>query len=401
VNPPAGKSSELLRGLLGLILLVVLGGCLYLFGPWLLPVRIIEGPYLQQVGSNRAIALWYTTRPLRPGEAQFTVCFGSDERPVPFDSVGRRNRAVLTDLEPGQTYPYRLHLGRRVLAQASLRTAELPTQACSFVVLGDSGVGGQAQYRLARRICDVDPDFVLHTGDVVYPGGEREGYPNRFFAPYRELLAKACFWPTLGNHDWEGTGGAAYLEVFELPENGPAELPPETNYWFDYGPVRVAVINSNLSEQVLAGAVAPWLRQVFASGPASWRLVVLHHPPYTAAKHRPSEQVQRALVAAFEEARVAVVFSGHNHLYERTVPLRGGQAVAADEGVVYVVSGAGGARLYPALPPEQRPSYIAAQFDARHSFTHVLASQQTLRLRQIDIDGRLVDEWSLVCPAAD
>jgi len=383
------------------VLLLVFGGCLYVLGPWLLPVRIIEGPYVQQTGCDRAIVIWYTTRPLRAGEAEFVLCLGRDDRLVPIQPARRRNRVVLTDLEPGQTYLYRVRLGRRLLAQASLRTASLPTEGCSFIVLGDSGVGGQAQYLLARRMRDLDPDFVLHTGDVVYPDGERDDYLDRFFAPYRELLAKVSFWPTLGNHDWDSDGGAAYLEVFELPENGPQELPPETNYWFDYGPVRAAVVNSNLSEQVLADAVAPWLRQVFASCPASWRFVVLHHPPYTAAKHRPCDRVQRALVPAFEEARVDVVFGGHNHLYERTVPLRAGQAVGVGEGVVYVVSGAGGAKLYPALPPDQRPFYIAAQYDARHSFTHVLVNGQTLRLRQVDIDGRVVDEWSFTRPAAD
>ena len=119
----------------------------------------------------------------------------------------------------------------------------------------------------------------LHTGDLVYHRGQRSHYPDRFFAPYRELLAQVNFWPCLGNHDVAKPDlGAPYLDVFELPENGPAGLPAERSYWFDYAAARVAVIDSNVEEAALRDTVAPWLSEVMSP---PWGVFTPHKTPVT------------------------------------------------------------------------------------------------------------------------
>ncbi|MGD8454157.1 MAG: metallophosphoesterase [Phycisphaerae bacterium] len=381
--------------LLGAVLFIALGSGVYLVAPWVLPVRIVEGPMVQGAGEHGATLIWYTTRPVDSGSCQVDVTVAGEDRTLPAEADGCRQRVRIDGLAPGELCPYEIRLGRRTLAHSTLHTDRPASEPFSFIVFGDSGRGTQAQYLLAARMGMVEyrPDFVLHTGDLVYGAGEREKYGDRFFAPYRALLAEINFWPALGNHDIKTDGGQPYFDVFELPENGPAGLPAESNYWFDYAAARVVVIDSNLDEVVLRDKVAQWLRDVFAARPEGWRFVSLHHPPYTAGAYKPDVRVQRALVPVFEEAGVDVVFSGHDHMYERTYPLRGGQVV--ERGVVYVVSGAGGAGLYEALPPDKRPAYIAALNNDRYSFTQVRIDGDTLRLRQVDVDGHVLDEWEL------
>jgi len=374
--------------LLWILLLGAVAAALYAAAPWLLPARIREGPFVQMAGPDAVTLIWYTTRPVECG----VVLADGAEHFMPAAATasdGYRYRVRLTGLMPGQRYPYRVRAGRRYLTSALLfETARVADEPLAFIVFGDSGRGSRAQYELAAAMLQAVPpaDFLLHTGDIVYPDGERSGYEPRFFAPYRALLSRVAFWPCLGNHDIKDNGGAAYRDIFEVPENGPPGLTPEHNYWFDYAAARVAVVDTNVDEAVLRERVAPWLRAVLAAPGPRWRFVAFHHPPHTGGKYKPDERVQRTLVPVLEETGVDVVFNGHDHNYQRTHPLRGGQVVSNDAGVVYVVTGAGGARLYDMLSTP--PPYIAEHEHRRWSFTHVILRGDELVLQQIGTDGQ-------------
>lgn len=380
-----------LRVLRNCVLFIFVAGAA---GHWiwtLLPGRWSDGPMLQDVSETAASLVWYTSKPV--ADQRLVIRVGAVERTMPVAHEETRHRVRVSGLQPGTTYAYRILTGERTWMSGEFATNKPRGQAFSFVVFGDSGRATAEQFALAAQMQRLTPDFLLHTGDLVYSAGERADFPERFFQPYRELLARVCFWPSLGNHDVsERTHGGDYLGVFELPENGPAELDVERHYWFDYADARFVIVDSNADASELEQRVAPWLSACFADARDRWRFVVFHHPPYTCGPHGPDERIQRALVPAMEAAGVHMVFSGHDHLYERTAPLRGGQP--ADDGVVYIVSGAGGARLYEAAPAAERPSYFLAVNDHVHSFSHVAIEGEALTLRQIDVGGQVIDTWS-------
>ena len=155
-----------------------------------------------------AIALiWFTTRP-----TTCTLCLNTPggQRIEGAAADGRRHAVRLTGLAPGGAYAYEVRAGRRVLTpklgepdELRFQTNHRPGERFSFIVFGDSGRGSRQQYELAREMNAVLPsaDFLLHTGDMVYPDGARERYEARFFAPYHALLARVNFWPCVGNHD--------------------------------------------------------------------------------------------------------------------------------------------------------------------------------------------------------
>jgi acid phosphatase type 7 len=399
------RGSQARSAALATVLFLAGGWGLYALGPWILPVRIIEGPMLQQGsaadGETGVSLIWYTTRVLSPGDCQVTIAVGGQEQTLPAEATGKRNRVRIDGLSPGSAYPYTIRLAGRKLTESVLRTNKPAGAPFSFIVFGDSGLGGREQYQLAGKMVDSVPlpDFMLHTGDLVYSRGARSRYKDRFFAPYRKLLAQVDFWPCLGNHDVsEPAFGQPYLDVFELPQNGPTGVPAERHYWFDYASARVAVIDSNADEATMKERVAPWLREVMTGSRATWKFVALHHPPYTAGGHQPNLSVQHALVPIFDEAGVDIVFCGHDHIYERTYPMRGG--ARTPEGVVYVVTGCGGGQLYDARPAAERPACLSVVIDHHYSFTHVQINGQALQLRQIGIDGKVLDEWATVSRSA-
>ncbi len=369
----------------------------YLAAPRVLPPWIVEGPLVQQARAEGATLVWYTSRAAEPASLAVVVGNGQPVHRFAVTTRGRRCMARIEGLLAGRDYPYRILRGQVTLFEGRIRTAALPGTPFDFVVLGDSGDASQAQYALARQIEAQDPDFLVHTGDLVYPRGARHAYRRAFFEPYRTLISHVAFWPVPGNHDVAKPDfGAPFREVFELPENGPAGVTPEHAYWFDWADARFVMIDSNLPQQVLAERVAPWMRAALAGFPGRWRFVVLHHPPYTVGAHKPNQAVRRALVPAFEDAGVDIVFSGHDHMYERTSPMRAGHK--ADRGVVYIVTGAGGARLYEAQPREQWPESFVRVYTGQHSFTFVRIDGPKLELRQIAADGQVIDTWALTKP---
>ncbi len=393
----SGPLRSIDRAVRALALAAACAGASWFAAPALFPARLYEGPYVQNVTADSAVVAWYLTR---PAECRLYWTAADGEREATVQRDGRRCRAMLTGLRSDSPAPYRIAIADRTVATAATRASPPRTQPARIIVFGDSGRGTQAQFRLAARMRDWPSDAIVHTGDVVYPGGERRHYEARLFAPYRELMRNIALWPTLGNHDVTKSGEAlAYCEVFELPQNGPDGLPPEYNYWFDIGPARFVMIDSNVDEATLAGRTAPWIGRAFAECDAAWRIAVFHHPPYTAGSYTPDGRLQRAIVPALEAAGVDFVFSGHDHLYQRMRPLRRDEIDEA-AGITYVVSGAGGAKLYKAQPPESRPGYVAALENTRHGFTYVEIEPGELQLRQIDIDGREVDRYRRSKPAA-
>jgi acid phosphatase type 7 len=385
-------------------ILVALG--LYAAAPWILPARIYEGPMVQMAAEDGITLIWYTTR---PAACDVLVTVDGKQRTESATADGRRQRVRIAGLEPGTTYAYEIRTGGRPLtADLTFQTNRPLGAHYTFLVFGDSGLGGRAQYLLAAEMGRAQPpaDFLLHTGDQVYPDGARRRYEERFFAPYRHLLTRVGFWACLGNHDVKKSnpakpepgddGAPAYEEIFDLPQNGPPGLPAGHNYWFDYASCRIAVIDSNITESLMAKKVAPWLEAVMADPAPHWKFVALHHPPYTGARHKPDARVQRVLVPVFDAAGVDVVFSGHDHLYERMHPMRGGQIVTEGASVLYIVTGAGGGELYEMKEP--RPAYIAAFDDHDYSFTQVTIDGDELSLRQIALDGHVIDNFTLQKP---
>jgi len=386
--------------LLWVIVLIVVALGMHAVAPWILPARIYEGPLVQMASETGVTLIWYTTR---PAPCRVVVSAGGQDRTFPAEAEGRRNRVRIDGLEPGTTYAYEVQLNRGSLTHGlTFQTNRSADQRYTFLVLGDSGKATRAQFSLAAEMAVTQPpaDFILHTGDLVYGTGKRAGYEDRFFAPYRQLLARVNFWPCLGNHDVEEDDDVSvYTDIFELPDNGPPGVPPERDYWFDYASCRIAVFDSNADAATLRDHVAPWLRTVMSGSAARWKFVAFHHPPYTAGRHHAALAIQETIVPVIEEVGVDLVFNGHDHNYQRTYPLLDGHIVEPGRGLIYIVTGAGGAEFYDMKPADQRPAYLAACNDHQHSFTQVTIAGDDLTLRQIAVGGQILDELTLHKPA--
>lgn len=357
------------------------------------PGLMTRGPYLQHAADGVVVA-WYTSVPGEGRVRFFSESGVAAEALAPAGTT--RREANLRGLVPGVRYKYLVYSPLGPLASTS-GESEFSFRApgrevLRFVVFGDCGTGSASQFAVARAIAadEVSPDLVMITGDVIYPPADASAWDARFFAPYRALLPAVPFYAVLGNHDYEVQGGRFFFEVFTLPRNGPDGLVPESSYWLERAGALLIAHDTNQDSALLRQEAIPWHREV-ARRPAVFRLVFQHQSMFSSGINfalPPSPELRELLGPVYSATGVDVVFNGHDHLYERTRPIGG---------VVYLTSGAGGAELYPRTVTN--PSTLAFVND-RHSYTYVEVSGRTLRLRQMDTNGRTLDAFTLTKPVS-
>jgi tartrate-resistant acid phosphatase type 5 len=257
-----------------------------------------------------------------------------------------------------------------------------------FAVIGDFGLAGPGEAAVAALVGRFKPDFIITVGDNNYPDGAAETidvnigqYFHDFIAPYTGQFgagaAENLFFPSLGNHDWRTAGAGPYLDYFTLPGN-------ERYYDFARGNVHLFAVDSDPSEPdgiTDESVQGHWLRAALAAATEPWRIVYMHHPPYSSGPHGSTSYMQWP----FGAWGATVVFAGHDHDYERLEV----------EGITYVVCGLGGAPAYHFGSP--LPG-TRSRFEGGFGAGLVEATAEHLRLRFYTADGVLIDQACLGTP---
>lgn len=261
----------------------------------------------------------------------------------------------------------------------------------------------------------------------------------RDLGAYPDGLAYFLYWdqPLNGPEGPEGgplvpplTGPEANRQAFRRAA-GPA-YPRMANFSFDYGNAHWTVLDSNPYVDWTDPGLRAWVaRDLAAAREATWRFVAFHHPVFNSSRAHFGDQHMRLLVDLFEAGRVDVVWTGHVHNYQRTHPLtferergpdgkpvRRGDAIPGrwtldteydgrvhtrPRGVIYIVTGGGGADLYYPDQEDNPASWqpFTCKLIARvHSFTVADVDGPTLTVRQLAADGHEVDRFVVTKDAA-
>lgn len=341
-------------------------------------------PYLQAGTPTGMTVMWRSAAPT-PGRVVYGP-EGSAETREQAGAPGVWHQIRLEGLTPGATYRYDAFDARGRVGGGTFRT-NLPaaSRRFRFAVIGDSGSGTAHQFAVARQMTAWKPDFVLHTGDVIYERGEAEHFGPRFFTPYKDLVARAVVYPSIGNHDYGNAGAAHYLSHFEVPRAASADT--ERWYTFDYGHAQFFALDTNRPFGV-GSEQYRWLAAQLQASRAPWKFAFFHHPPYSGGDHGSSHYVRRAFGPLFERHDVQVVFAGHDHHYERVKPRE--DFVKDGRPTTYIVSGGGGAWLRAA-----RPQPFTAVVRSAYHFVGVTLSGDRLSAEAIDERGTTFDGWSV------
>jgi len=314
------------------------------------------------------------------------------------------------------------------------------------LVFGDCGAGSAPQRALAQLGVRLKPDYAVIPGDIVYDRGRLSEYQTRFFPYFNSdsvpFLRSILTIGVLGNHDVSGANlgiapdGLAYYYLWSQPRGFPRELkqwatpnlrgpatavdrfrssardrfPDMGAFNFRIGDAHWTVIDSNPYVRWNQPELRQWLDRKLGEGKASrWQFVSFHHPPFHSSINHSGDTWMRTLSPLFEKHKVDIVFSGHVHNYQRTRPIRmtggkmqidqafNGKTATKANGVIYVVTGAGGAGLYDRALESRvsRWKPFTAAYIGRHSLTQVDLNGQNLQVQQRLPSGQVVDRWKL------
>jgi predicted MPP superfamily phosphohydrolase len=249
---------------------------------------------------------------------------------------------------------------------------ELPRAADSlkFAVIGDNGTGQTPQYEVARQMLSSRTSFpfafVLMLGDNLYGSQKPKDFVEKFERPYGPLLdAGVRFYAALGNHD--------------QPTNRsypPFNMSGERYYTFAKFPVRFFVLDTNLMDP----AQLAWVEDALADADEPWKIVYFHHPIYSDGdRHGSNVELRVILEPLLLRHGVHVVFSGHEHIYERTTP---------QKGITYFIQGSSGQLRKGGVTPS---ALTAASFADDRTFMLVEIAREQMVFQTISRTGRVVD----------
>jgi acid phosphatase type 7 len=370
--------------------------------------------------------------------------------------VLKDNKVVFT--ADGQTprdgmKPYRFvafaDIGAETVDQKKLATRAFLAKPDFVVVPGDIVYerGQISEYRSkfwpiynADAVGEIGGPLLRSVPMICAPGNH--DIDTRDLNKYPDALAYYYYWSQPLNGP-KGTEGGPITPVLTASADNRANFEAAAgdayltmaNYSFDYGNAHWIVLDSNPYVDFTDKAMSDWVAADLASPAAqkaTWKFVMFHHPGFNSSREHYEQQQTRLLAPVFEGGKVDVVFNGHVHNYQRSFPLtfrpdkkgvllvagmgnknvRGrvvngswkldksfdGKTDTTPEGVIYLVTGAGGQTLY---NPEQNNDpdswqKFTTQFHSNsHSLTIVDMDGKSMRVKQVDVDGKELDSFTI------
>jgi len=256
---------------------------------------------------------------------------------------------------------------------AAQQAATLPTRPDSlkFAVIGDNGTGATPEYDVGSKMADARIAFpfemVIMLGDNIYGGHGADDFLRKFELPYKSLLdADVKFYASLGNHDDPN------IERLYKPFN----MNGERYYTFKKGDTQFFALDSNYMD----AKQLTWLEQNLRSSNARWKICFFHHPLYNDGKsHGPDLDLRNQLSPLLKSYGVNVVFSGHEHAYERIKP---------QDGIYYFVQGDSGKLVRHDF---HRRDVTETSFDKDRTFLLIEINGDELFYQAVSRSGETVD----------
>jgi len=257
-------------------------------------------------------------------------------------------RTEVTGLSPNTEYKYRVGYEGAWSDEYNHLTSGGDESDFSFTVVSDPQ--SEAHSAMSATLSaadnfDANHRFYLMGGDLVDNIGGRPGEIISYTNAASEFNIKRPIAATQGNHDTHFIDGSSYrfggAEVFNafltFPDNGGDTQTEKAIrsqcYYFYYNKVLIIMLNTMATSTGVSGEPdytrqAEWLKGVLENDRnnnlSRYTIVVTHIGPFGGRDNTrwPTAASRKAFTKIFTDYDVDIVFSGHDHVYGRSDPIK-------------------------------------------------------------------------------
>ena len=155
---------------------------------------------------------------------------------------------------------------------------------------------------------------MILVGDNLYGSERPQDFKKKFEDPYKPLLDAGREVLRVARQS-RRPAGTAQLQAVQHGRQ--ALLLVQARY-------KQSVRFFALESSYLEPEQVAWFEQELKGSNSDWKIPYFHHPPYSSGeRHGSDPQIRSALEPLFLKYNVSVVFTGHDHFYERTKPQKG------------------------------------------------------------------------------
>ncbi len=314
------------------------------------------------------------------------------------------NKVTVSGLEKGKTYYYS-YTENGEWSKPEAFTVQ-PDNSFTVLYVSDAQIGRSGDEELdevlirdtcgwnytVEKMLSAYPDaaFAISGGDQ-FQSADSLTQMKAYLSP--EALRSLPVANTIGNHD---DGSTLYGDIFNNPNEVFEFFADEagTGYYYTYGDTLFITVNSNNNFMLDTARV---LRKAVKAHPdAKWRVVTMHHNPYSASLTSEEFSEERLFFSSLYDCYdIDLVLSGHDHFYSRTNAMLAGEATDS-EGTVYIQSSSASGSNYDPLPDELADFTVEA-FDVRvPTYTAFTFTQDKIigKTYRTDTD-EIIDEFEI------
>ncbi len=268
------------------------------------------------------------------GESVISEMTGGDD--INANYAVRINHVTLDDLKPDTEYVFKAGDGKKTSELKSFSTAKAAKRT-DFFVLGDvasTDIGNLSNVANALKSSGKEYAFGIETGDIINNDDKYASFSNIAGALSGEFLGSVGLIHVLGENEYKKDGAADAGEYFGLSNS--SNIP--ACYSLVYNNIYIAVINYGESDDYKTAS--EWIKNDVKRSKAQWRVLAVHTKPYFGGAD--SGEAQKTITKLSDDAGFDFVFSGCDHAYIRTIPLKNKRY--DNNGTVYYVTGSLGTR---------------------------------------------------------
>jgi predicted phosphodiesterase len=312
--------------------------------------------------------------------------------------VSMGHKVIFENLQPETKYAYRVGDGKNWSEWFQFETSSATANPFTFIYHGDvqNDIKSLGSRNLRQAYSHFpEADFMLFAGDIVSKSNEE--YWRELFYAGGWIFGMMPSVVTPGNHEFDSNEGQPrtfskhWNQIYQMPENTPAEKYKNRNYFFDYQGVRFVSLDSPSLGYYTEDStlVLSWLEKTLASNPNRWTVVFTHYPIYSCSQGRNNERYRNAVQPLLEKYNVDLVLAGHDHTYCRgfntkNVMLKGKNSP------LYVVSVSG-----PKMYGLNTSFWSDRMASMTQLYQHISIESNQLEYKSFTVSGDLYDHFTI------